>query len=322
VTTAAAAQRVQRTTRAFDVREISKAYEGRTVVDEVSFIVQEGEIFAILGPNGAGKTTTVESIAGLRVPDSGTIEVFGLDPLRDRAAVRRQLGVQLQESSFQDRLTVREIVATFAGLYPDPLDTMELLERLGLTDKADTRYARLSGGQQQRVSIAVALVGRPRAVILDELTTGLDPGARRDTWGLVEELRDGGVTILLVTHFMEEAERLADRLALLDEGRLVALDTPQGLVDQVDLEQRIRITTSAVVEDEWLLRLPEVTSLIRSDGEIVVTGNQRMLFSVVSLLAEHEIVPGRLQVDQPNLDDAFVAITGRRLDHPTRTGAL
>jgi ABC-2 type transport system ATP-binding protein len=276
--------------------------------------VEDGEIFAILGPNGAGKTTTVESIAGLRTPDSGRIEVFGFDPIEDRAEVRARLGVQLQESSFQDRVKAREVVETFASFYPDPLDVSDLLERLGLGDKADTLYSRLSGGQQQRLSIAVALVGRPRVVILDELTTGLDPQARRDTWGLVEDLRDGGVTIVLVTHFMEEAERLADRLALIDEGRLGALDTPRGLVDRVGLEQRLRFRTTSTVEDAWLEVLPEVTRVTRSDGEIVVTGDEKMLFAVVSVLASHEIVPDRLQVDQTTLDDAFVAITGRQLE--------
>ena len=255
-----------------DIRELTKSYDDSIVVDNVSFAVEEGEIFAILGPNGAGKTTTVESIAGLRTPDSGSIEVFGFDPLRDRAQVHKILGVQLQESRFQDRVKVREVVETFAAFYPDPVDVSELLERLGLSDKAGTRYAQLSGGQQQRLSIAVALVGRPRAVILDELTTGLDPQARRETWGLVEELRDRGVTVLLVTHFMEEAERLADRLALIDQGRLVALDTPQGLIDSVGLEQHVRFTTSEAVDDEWLRSLPEVTGVSRDNGEIVVTG--------------------------------------------------
>ena len=304
-----------------EVSELTKTYDDKVVVDGVSFAVEEGEIFAILGPNGAGKSTTVESIAGLRTPDSGRIKVFGFDPLRDRAQVRELLGVQLQESRFQDRVKVREVVETFAALYPDPVDVSELLERLGLADKAGTRYAQLSGGQQQRLSIAVALVGRPRAVILDELTTGLDPQARRETWGLVEELRDGGTTVLLVTHFMEEAERLADRLALIDQGRLVALDTPQGLIDSVGLEQRIRFTTTEHIDDEWLKSLPEVTDVSRANDEIVVTGNERLLFSVVSALASREIVPGRFQVDQTTLDDAFVAITGRRLATADEEGA-
>jgi ABC-2 type transport system ATP-binding protein len=302
-----------------DVDGLTKRYGGKTVVDAVSFSVDEGEIFAILGPNGAGKTTTVESIAGLRTPDSGSVEVFGFDPLRDRAEVRHRLGVQLQESSFQDRLKAREIVETFASFYADPLDVAALLERLGLSDKADTAYSSLSGGQQQRVSIAVALVGRPQAVILDELTTGLDPQARRETWGLIEDLRDSGVTVILITHFMEEAERLADRLALIDQGRLVALDTPRGLVESVGLEQRLRFSTTATIEDAWLTALPDVTAVSRSDGEIVVTGNERTLFSVVSLLASHAIIPDRLAVDQTTLDDAFVALTGRRFESTQET---
>ena len=303
----------RRGSHAVEVRDLTKAYDGRTVVDDVAFTVEEGEIFAILGPNGAGKTTTVESIAGLRTPDSGLVRVFGHDPLADRAEVRALLGVQLQESRFQDKLSVREIVDTYRGLYPDPLDTGELLERLGLGPTAATRYAKLSGGQQQRVSIAVALVGRPRAVILDELTTGLDPQSRRETWDLVEDLRDSGVTVLLVTHFMEEAERLADRLALIDRGRLVALDTPAGLVNSTGLEQQLRFSTTAALDEDWIRRLPEVTGVARDRDEYVVTGDERMLFSVVSLLAAHDIVPGRLQVDQPTLDDAFVTIAGRTL---------
>jgi ABC-2 type transport system ATP-binding protein len=209
---------------------------------------------------------------------------------------------------------VREVVEMFASFYPDPLDVATVLDRLGLSDRAETFYSRLSGGQQQRLSIAVALVGKPRAVILDELTTGLDPQARRETWELVEDLRDSGVTIVLVTHFMEEAERLADRLALIDRGRVVALDTPRGLVDSLGLEQRLRFTTAATVEDAWLKALPDVTDITRSHTEIVVTGNEKMLFAVVSLLASHQIIPDRLQVDQSTLDDAFVAITGRHLE--------
>lgn len=297
-----------------EVDGLTKSYDGKTVVDGVSFTVKDGEIFAILGPNGAGKTTTVESIAGLRTLDSGRVRVFGFDPQTDRDEVRSRLGVQLQESRFQERMKVGEVVETYAALYPDPLDGQMLLERLGLGDKTDSQYRRLSGGQQQRVSIAVALVGRPQAVILDELTTGLDPQARRETWGLVEELRQSGVTILLVTHFMEEAERLADRLALIDEGRLVALDTPQGLIDSVGLEQRIRFTTTETVEDGWITDLPEVTGVSRSNSEIVVTGNEKMLFSLVSLLDRHEIVPNLFQVDKTTLDDAFVSLTGRRLE--------
>ena len=299
-------------TTAFEVLGLTKIYGDLVAVDGVSFSVQEGEIFAILGPNGAGKSTTVEAMAGLRTPEDGSIQVFGFDPFRDRSEVHKILGVQLQESRFQDRAKVREVVETFASFYTDPVDIPELLERLGLTAKADTWYGKLSGGQQQRLSIAVALVGRPRAVILDELTTGLDPQARRETWALVEDLRQSGVTVILVTHFMDEAEHLADRLALIDRGRLVALDTPQGLIQSVGAEQRVHLS-GRDLDEQWLRNLPEVTSISIEQGEIVVTGSSQLQFSLAGSLADRGIVPDRFEADQTTLDDAFVALTGRRL---------
>jgi len=301
------------TRAAIRVRDLAKSYGDVVAADHVTLSIDEGEIFAILGPNGAGKTTTVEAIAGLRTPDSGSIEVFGFDPLLDRAELHKILGVQLQESRFQDRAKVREIVETYAALYPDPINPGELLERLGLDAKADSWYSKLSGGQQQRLSIAVALVGRPRAVILDELTTGLDPSARRDTWGLVEDLRDSGVTVILVTHFMDEAERLADRLALIDRGRVIAVDTPEGLIGSAGLGHRVRFSLTEDIDSEWLLSLPEVTHVARDNGQIIVTGNEGLQFSVVSCLTSRGIVPDQFEADNATLDDAFVAITGRRL---------
>ncbi len=213
-----------------EVNGVRKSYAGRDVVDGVSFSVERGEIFGILGPNGAGKTTTVECVEGLRVPDAGTVRVAGLDPVADHDRVTRLLGAQLQESELQARLTVREALELYAALYPAPADWRPLADRLGLTDRLSTRFAKLSGGQKQRLFIALALIGDPEIVVLDELTTGLDPRARRDTWKLIEEIRDSGVTVLLVTHFMEEAQRLCDRIAVIDRGRVVALDTPSGLI--------------------------------------------------------------------------------------------
>ncbi|WP_155375337.1 ABC transporter ATP-binding protein [Catellatospora vulcania] len=216
-----------------EVNGLTKRYGDRTVVDGVSFTVAEGEIFGILGENGAGKTTTVECISGLRTPDAGTISVFGLDTRGDREQLRRLIGVQLQESQLQDRLRVGEAMQLYSSFYPDPADWRELLAAVGLTEQVRMPYAKLSGGQKQRLSIALALIGNPRVAILDELTTGLDPRARRETWKLIRQIRDRGVTVLLVTHFMDEAERLCDRLAVFDGGRIVALDTPAALIANV-----------------------------------------------------------------------------------------
>lgn len=215
---------------AVDVRNLSKRYGGTLAVDDVSLRVATGEIFGVLGTNGAGKTTTVEIIAGLRRPDSGHVRVLGLDPRRERAKVRQVLGVQLQQAHLHHALTVAELIDLYVSFYPNPRPARELLDLVGLTSQRTTRFEKLSGGQQQRLSIALALAGRPRVAILDELTTGLDPRARRKVWATVEQLRDENVTVLLVTHAMEEVERLCDRVALLDAGRIIALDTPAGLV--------------------------------------------------------------------------------------------
>ena len=213
---------------------LAKSYRRTTAVADVSLRVEAGETFGILGANGAGKTTTVEMIAGLRAPDSGSVRVLGLDPRHDRARLRQVLGVQLQHAYLHGALRVSELLDLYRSFYPDPHTSAELLELVDLGEERRTPFEKLSGGQQQRLSIALALVGRPRVVILDELTTGLDPRARRRMWRTVERLKQEGVTILLVSHAMEEVERLCDRVALLDAGRVLALDTPAGLVAQVD----------------------------------------------------------------------------------------
>ncbi|MBW4721457.1 ABC transporter ATP-binding protein [Saccharothrix obliqua] len=297
-----------------EVTDLVKRYGDHTAVDGVGFTVEQGEIFGILGPNGAGKTTTVECIEGLRSPDGGTIRVGGLDPRRDEAALRRLLGAQLQESELPDKLEVGEAMELFSSFYGNPTDWRELIEALRLTDKLGTQFRKLSGGQKQRLSIALALVGDPKVAVLDELTTGLDPQTRRDTWELIEGIRARGVTILLVTHFMEEAERLCDRLALIDAGRVVALDTPAGLVARVDDRQRIRFRPSAPIDHAVLTALPEVTAVERAGGQLVVTGRGNVLLAVTTALARHQVVAGDLRVEQTSLDDAFVALTGRPFD--------
>ncbi|TCP49923.1 ABC-2 type transport system ATP-binding protein [Tamaricihabitans halophyticus] len=297
-----------------EVAGLVKHYGDHTVLNGVSFTVDQGEIFGILGPNGAGKTTTVECIEGLRVPDAGSVRVCDIDPRRDDDELRQLLGAQLQTSALPDKLTVREALELYSSFYRDPADWRELIEVLRLTDKADAQFRRLSGGQQQRLSIALALLGAPRVAVLDELTTGLDPQARRDTWDLIERIRDRGVTILMVTHFMAEAERLCDRLAVIDSGRVVALDTPAGLVARVDGEQRIRFRPSAPLDPAALTVAPEVTTAMSAGEQLVVTGVGNLLLAVTTVLSQHHVVAEDLRVEQTSLDDAFVALTGRSIE--------
>ena len=220
--------------------------------------------------------------------------------------------MQLQDSQLPDQLQVAEALELYSSFYRAPADWRELMDVLGLAGKSKTRFGKLSGGQKQRLSIALALVGNPQVVVLDELTTGLDPQARRDTWELIEGVRDRGVTIVLVTHFMEEAERLCDRVALIDAGRVVALDTPAALAERVEAEQRIQFRPSAPLDDVLLTSLPDVTSVIRRGDVVVVTGNSNALNAVTSVLARHQIVARQLRVEQASLEDAFLALTGRQ----------
>ncbi|MEW2293899.1 ABC transporter ATP-binding protein [Streptomyces sp. NPDC006743] len=292
-----------------EVSELRKSYAGRAVVDGVSFAVEEGEIFGILGPNGAGKTTTVECVEGLRVPDAGRVRVTGLDPVTDHEEVARVLGAQLQQSELQPKLTVREALELYASFYPHPADWRPLAERLGLTGRLTTRFAKLSGGQKQRLFIALALVGNPRVVVLDELTTGLDPRARRDTWQLIEDVRAAGVTVLLVTHFMEEAQRLCDRIAVIDQGRIAALDTPQGLIRRSAGATVISFTPSAPLDEGELNALPDLASVTSRDGRITLSGTDTTVNAVITLLARHHITAHQLRVSDATLDDAFLDLT-------------
>lgn len=294
-----------------EVNGLRKAYAGRPVVDGVSFAVDEGEVFGILGPNGAGKTTTVECVEGLRIPDAGTVRVAGLDPVADHEKVTRILGAQLQESELQPKLTVREALELYSAFYPRPADWRTLAERLGLTAHLPTRFAKLSGGQKQRLFIALALIGSPRVVVLDELTTGLDPRARRDTWSLIEEIRASGVTVLLVTHFMEEAQRLCDRIAVIDRGRVAALDTPGGLISRSTASTVISFTPSQPLGDEELAALPRAASVETKGDRIVINGTDETVNAVISLLARRRITAHQLRVTEATLDDAFLDLTGK-----------
>jgi ABC-2 type transport system ATP-binding protein len=294
-----------------EVESLVKTYGELRAVDGVSFAVHQGEIFGIVGPNGAGKTTIVESVEGLRQPDEGSIRVLGLDPIRDRAEVTERLGAQLQESRLQDRIRVGEVLDLYASFYRNPADWRELLDRFGLAEKMRSTYADLSGGQKQRLSVALALVGSPEIAILDELTTGLDPRARRSAWDTIERISEAGVTVVLVTHFMDEAERLCDRIMVVNHGRVVAIDTPLGLIGRTGSEQTLRFVPSAPVDEEELRRLPEVATVQREGTQVVITGTATVVQTVSSLLAQRGVIAENLQVKQTSLEDAYLELTAQ-----------
>ncbi|SDE16716.1 ABC transporter ATP-binding protein [Glycomyces harbinensis] len=297
-----------------EVRGLRKTYGDKVAVDDVSLTVEPGEVYGVLGRNGAGKTTTVEAVAGLRNPDAGTLSVLGLDPRRDRARVRQILGVQLQDAELHSALTVHELVRLHRSFYRGGADPEELIDRVGLTDRRRTRFENLSGGQQQRLNIALALVGRPRVVILDELTTGLDPEARRGMWAMVERLRDGGVTVMLVSHHMEEVERLCDRVALIDKGRVAAVDTPAGLIARSGLDQQVRFRTAEPFDTAVLDRLDEVDA-VRLDGDqVVATGSGNLLHAVSTALVGAGVTALDTRFERATLEDAFLTLTGSRFD--------
>ena len=314
-----------RTDVVVDVTHLRKCYEDLVAVEDVSFSVAAGEIFGILGPNGAGKTTTVECITGLRRPDGGQIRVLGLNPQADGAELHELVGVQLQSSQLPGLLRVREILRLYRSFYRDPADVDEFLETLGLADKGNALYKSLSGGQKQRLSIALALIGRPKVAVLDEMTTGLDPSARRATWDLIESVRDHGTSMILVTHFMDEAQRLCDRLALVDHGRIVATGTPGQLAEQAGGGKRVRFVPDKPFDDEQLTALPEVTSVERHGKHVVVQGSGQLVNAVISTLAAAGITADDVEMESATLEDAFVSLTGSPLHDPdadTDEGAL
>jgi ABC-2 type transport system ATP-binding protein len=290
------------------VANLVKRYGGLMAVDDVSFSIQEGEIFGIIGPNGAGKTTTVECISGLRAPDSGSISVYGLSPQRDRDRIRDFVGVQMQESALPPRLKVGEALELFAAFYANPLDPQEVLKSLGIKHIERAAFKNLSGGEKQRLSIALALVGNPKIAILDELTTGLDPEARRETWALIEQMRDRGVTVILVTHFMDEAETLCDRLALINHGRIRALDAPEAIATEAGIN-RVRFVPSQPVDDEALYAVGGVRAVERKDRFVTVMGTGDLAASLINALAADGVQVSELEARGGNLDDAFIRLT-------------
>lgn len=296
------------------VEQLRKAYGSMVAVEDVSFEVNAGEIFGMVGPNGAGKTSAVECIEGLRSHSSGTIRVMGYDPHRDRYVLRPHIGVQLQESALQGRLRVWETLDLFASFYPRSVDQAALLEQVGLGEKRNTSFAKLSGGQKQRLFIALALVHDPEIVFLDELTTGLDPQARRVIWEMVRDMRASGKTVFLITHSMEEAERLCDRVAIIDHGHLIALDTPEHLVNALNASGQVVFTVDGSPCLDALLALSEVRHAQQVEDRVIVSGNGNgdvLLSSVVQALPASGIRYHDLHPQRPTLDDVFLKLTGR-----------
>ena len=296
------------------VSDLRKTYGSTVAVDEVSFEVRAGEIFGLIGPNGAGKTTTMECVEGLRAPDRGVISVLTLDPVRDAYALQDRIGVQLQEAQLQKRIKVWEAVDLWASLYPEPVDGGRLLEQLGLAHKRNAWFMTLSGGQKQRLFIALALINDPEVVFLDELTTGLDPQARRAIWDFVRGIRDRGKTVLLTTHLMEEAERLCDRVAIIEHGRIIDIDTPVGLVDRHCPERTVILTTDAVAADERFRSIPRVESVTSRDGRFTIRSRgDDLVTDVIQCLSEHRIRVTDFRTSLPNLEDVFLKLTGHSI---------
>jgi ABC-2 type transport system ATP-binding protein len=297
------------------VQGLRKTYGANVAVNEVSFEVKEGEIFGIVGPNGAGKTTTIECLEGLRKPDAGTVRVLGVDPQHEGQTLCLRVGMQLQQSNLPDRMKVWEALDLYACFYPNATDWRELLKQLGLEEKRNTPFAKLSGGQKQRLFIALALLLDPQLIFLDELTTGLDPQARHAIWDLVRDVRAKGKTILLTTHFMEEAERLCDRVAILEHGRIVALDTPAALIRDLGVEERVVFSVDGALPTGFEKSLSGVVRLEIQGEQVIIHGkNSRkvpLVSEVVSLLTGQGVSFRDLRTEQPNLEDVFLSLIGR-----------
>jgi ABC-2 type transport system ATP-binding protein len=299
-----------------EVQSLRKSYGTTIAVDEVSFEVQEGEIFGMVGPNGAGKTTTIECLEGLRKPDRGMVRVLGVDPQVESLVLRTRTGMQLQQSNLPERMKVWEALDLYASFYPHATDWKELIQQLGLEEKRNAPFSKLSGGQKQRLFIALALLPDPQLVFLDELTTGLDPQARHAIWDLVRAIRSKGKTILLTTHFMEEADRLCDQVAILDHGRIVALDTPANLIRSLEAEERVVFCVDGILPPLFEKSLSGAGRVEVQGERVVVHGSSNkvpLVGEVVGQLTRLGVRFRDLRTEQPTLEDVFLKLTGREM---------
>ena len=297
------------------VSGVRKTYGPTVAVDDVSFEVNDGEIFGLIGPNGAGKTTTMECVEGLRTPDRGSISVLGLDPFRQVYKLQDRIGVQLQQAQLQKRIKVWEAVDLWASLYRNKaIDGEHLLEQLGLTDKRNAWFMNLSGGQKQRLFIALALINDPEVVFLDELTTGLDPQSRRAIWDLVRGISERGKTVFLTTHLMEEAERLCNRVAIIEHGRIIDMDTPESLVKRHCPERSVVLTTNDPLAEERFRAIPRIEAVNRTDSRFTIRGRgDDLVTEVIHCLSENHIRVSDFRTILPNLEDVFLKLTGHSI---------
>lgn len=296
------------------VEHLRKVYGKVVAVDDISFEVQEGEIFGMVGPNGAGKTTTIECLESLRNPDSGKISVLGLNPRNDGYALRERIGIQLQEATLYDRIRVWEALDLFTSFYHHSIDWNSLLETLGMEDKRNSYINKLSGGQKQRLYIALALVNDPELIFLDELTTGLDPQGRRMMWKLVQDIRNQGKTVFLTTHYMEEAEQLCNRVAIIDRGNIIALDTPENLIRSLGADSRIIFSVKEPFEVDHLKKLKRARRVECSNERVIVYGQgEKLVGEVVNMLTVDGVHFYDLRTEQPTLDDVFLTLTGHEI---------
>jgi ABC-2 type transport system ATP-binding protein len=298
-----------------EVQNLTKRYGNMTAVDSINFTIVQGEIFGLLGPNGAGKTTAVEMIEGLRKPDSGTIRVCGLDSSQKAGEIKELIGAQLQSTTLFDKIRVGEAIDLFGGYYHNPLPAKEVLERVSLTDKKDSFAETLSGGQKQRLVIALAMVNNPEVLFLDEPTTGLDPQSRRNVWDIVEKLREQGKTIVLTTHYMEEAEKLCDRVGIMDHGKIIALDTPQDLIARQNLESAIELVANNGSAGEIFRRF-QATNKVTQEGNTCIIHTREaspLLIELVRMSENNGLKLENISVRKATLEDVFIELTGKKL---------
>jgi len=294
-----------------EVKNLKKYYGKIKAVDGISFCVEEGEIFGMVGPNGAGKTTTIECIEGLRNPDEGEIKVLELNPYKNRENLYQKISIQLQETSYQDKIKVNEICELFSSFYKNKLDYIELLKKFELIEHKNSFVMKLSGGQKQKLSIILALISNPKIIFLDEITTGLDPKARRDMWNMIKDLQKEGRTVFLTTHYMEEAEFLCNRVAIIDNGKIIALDTPDKLIEKSGIEEMISFETMNV-DIEKIKKIKGVSNVFVKDNEVIIYGkSEDLLKNLVIYLYSEKVSFRNLKTKKPNLEDTFLKLTGR-----------